>query len=315
MTPVAGSTGTPVDERTISDEPSFDVRAFTRSPIGSLRGTLDLEAYVRHPLPAEVLDELRFLEAAERGTMIQLRTVLVAPTHKDARVTAFLVTWAFERHWLADALRAVIEAHEPRETAAPARDETAASGLGFPGARFAPLGHAVVTNLLGTDVTSVHTASGLVDDWAAIAVYDALAEHCEHQELRRTLNRIVEVRRRHAEFFAEETRRRLTGRPLAVHLTRWRLRHLRWPLGAGADAPARDVRRYLRRLAQGRRGAAVDERLAELPGLADLRPMAIAATRVLRAAGAPVSKGPVRGGPLRSAPVRRTPTSPSPTET
>ena len=44
--------------------------------------------------------------------MQHLRTVLVTPTHKDARITAFLTTWAFEKYWIADALSAILSAHE-----------------------------------------------------------------------------------------------------------------------------------------------------------------------------------------------------------
>ena len=43
--------------------------------------------------------------------MAHLRNVLVTPTHKDARVTAFLVTWAYEKFWIADALPAIVEAN------------------------------------------------------------------------------------------------------------------------------------------------------------------------------------------------------------
>ena len=43
--------------------------------------------------------------------MEHLRNLLVTATHKDARVTAFLVTWAFEKFWMADAIDAVLVAH------------------------------------------------------------------------------------------------------------------------------------------------------------------------------------------------------------
>lgn len=44
--------------------------------------------------------------------MSSLRNVLVTPLPKDARVTAFLVTWAFEKFWIADALQLVLTAND-----------------------------------------------------------------------------------------------------------------------------------------------------------------------------------------------------------
>jgi len=88
----------------------FDVREFARSAQGSLRGELDLEAFAAHPLPPAVADGVAVLGRLEGATMDVLRNMLVTATHKDARVTAFLVTWAYERFWVADAYAAIAAA-------------------------------------------------------------------------------------------------------------------------------------------------------------------------------------------------------------
>ena len=100
--------------RSSSTEPAgpaeFDVRAFARTAHGSLRDDLDLDAVTAAPLPPDVVAALGALAVLEGATMAHLRNVLVTNTHKDARVTAFLVTWAFEKFWIADALRAIVDA-------------------------------------------------------------------------------------------------------------------------------------------------------------------------------------------------------------
>lgn len=263
--------------------PAFDVRRYARTAQGSHRGALDLEAYRERPLDAPILDELAHLERVERATMHHLRTVLVAPTHKDARVTGFLVTWAYERHWLADALRAVVDVHEAGHglpAAGAVNDARVGNGLR---SRFAPLGHALVTNLLGPDVIAVHTAIGTVDDWAALEVYEALDEDAAHPELSRTLTRIRAVRSRHSEFFAGETRRRLAESRRARRLVRWQLLRQDWPIVSNETA-AEDTARFYRRLVADGRGRAVDERIGGLPGLEELRPLAAAARRARAAA-------------------------------
>src|SRR5688500_15777566 len=99
--------------RSPSTEPAepaeFDVRAFARTAHGSLRDDLDLDAVAAAPLPPDVVAALGALAVLEGATMAHLRNVLVTNTHKDARVTAFLVTWAFEKFWIADALRAIVD--------------------------------------------------------------------------------------------------------------------------------------------------------------------------------------------------------------
>lgn len=88
----------------------FDVREFARTAHGSHRGTLDLGALAKEPLDAESVRLARALRDMERATLHRVRDLLVTATHKDARVTAFLTTWMFERFWIADALDAVLDA-------------------------------------------------------------------------------------------------------------------------------------------------------------------------------------------------------------
>jgi hypothetical protein len=95
----------------VSQRTRFNVREFARTARGNHREGLELAEYATTPLSEESLNVVRILGRLESATMERLRNLLVTATHKDARVTAFLVTWAFEKFWIADALDAVLEAN------------------------------------------------------------------------------------------------------------------------------------------------------------------------------------------------------------
>ncbi len=158
------------DELLLVPGASFDVRGYTRTAIGSHRDDLDLEGFAAQPLAPSTLRAIRSLERVERSTMHHLRNVLVTPTHKDARVTAFLITWAFEKFWMADALRAVLEAHaiEPL-------GESSRRGGGAIFDRIRPIGTSLFTGAIGSDIVAVHMALGIADDWAMGATYETVA--------------------------------------------------------------------------------------------------------------------------------------------
>ena len=104
MTPSSTESDHLTDGRSLEDG-VFDVRDFARTAQGSHRGQLDLDAITASGLGADAIRLLRLLRDLERSTMQRMRNLLVTATHKDARVTAFLTTWAFEKFWIADAPR------------------------------------------------------------------------------------------------------------------------------------------------------------------------------------------------------------------
>ena len=231
--------------RSPSTEPAepaeFDVRAFARTAHGSLRDDLDLDAVAAAPLPPDVVAALGALAVLEGATMAHLRNVLVTNTHKDARVTAFLVTWAFEKFWIADALRAIVDASGPGSGSTPTRPvdsrrsdtRTAAPGGAASGAR-GPVRRAFAGITQGWAVVGAHMTVGLVDDRALGVAYARVAESSTSAALGAAVERIVAVKDRHTRFFDEEVKRRLTASPRAARLARRELRRTAWPLGAAA---------------------------------------------------------------------------------
>lgn len=266
--------------------PVFDLRDFTRTARGSHRDRLELAAYAGQPLDGETAELVRLLARLERGALAYLRSVLVTPTHSDARMTAFLVTWAYEKYWLADALEAIADTHP-----APA-DPAAPLGLRLRRAwhavaeRLEPIRESVVANLIGEDVIAVHCLAGALDEWLVQAAYQRLAEHTPHSVLARTLRELLEVKQRHRSFFETQAQQRLQASPSAAGLARRRLRRMAWPLGSQDEAPE-TLARLLDGLLAGTDLAEIDRQLDVYPGLAGLGLATAAGTRASRGARRP----------------------------
>lgn len=249
----------------------FDVRAFARTAQGSLRAELDSCVYADSPVNAESLRMLAYLRDLEAATMQHLRNVLVTATHKDARVTAFLVSWAFEKFWIADALSLVLEANgvaadsdDAHAGDTPRRDRAEAPD------RHGPVRRAIAAMRLGTPIISVHVASGLIDDWVTSAAYCAVIESADNPALTVTINRLSQIKARHSQFFGEEARRRLSESPRAAALANRTLNRMAWPLGAISRSD--DDRSFFEHFTfGGERGRArateLEAAIAALPGI------------------------------------------------
>jgi hypothetical protein len=205
--------------------------------------------------------------------------VLVTPTHKDARVTAFLVTWAFEKFWIADALGAIVEATGAREQSRSGTD-AAAARRGIRRVR-GPLRRAIAGFTQGESIVGAHTTIGLVDDWILQGIYERISSDPDVGcPITDAVRAVLVVKARHTAFFEQETRRRLAASPRAARLARHELRRSPWPLGAAAIDPA--LRRAVVRFAWSgtdgaERLACLEGRIAELPGVGSSAASAVGA--------------------------------------
>ncbi|MEU6344220.1 hypothetical protein ABZ883_25110 [Streptomyces sp. NPDC046977] len=245
----------------------FDVREFARTAHGSHRGTLDLAALDREPLDAPSARLVRALRDTERATLHRVRDLLVTATHKDARVTAFLTTWMFERFWIADALDAVLDA-SPAARALPPSAGPPRWSLAERRERRGPVRRSLVAGVTGTQIVAEHMTTGLVDEWVTGAAYRRLAG--VSPAMAAVVDPVVEIKGRHIAFLAEEAELRLGRSVRAQRLTRRALRHSAWPLGwAGRSAHERDF--FERQVFGGRHGRAEAARVrtlvAALPGI------------------------------------------------
>ncbi|QYH35912.1 hypothetical protein [Salinibacterium sp. M195] len=205
--------------------PDFDVREYANEAQASYRDTLNLESYASAPLTPETIRALRYLQVVERGTMTHLRSVLVTATHKDSRVTAFLITWAFEKYWIADALDQIIRSHDGADAdRAPFRTPVERT-----------IRESIVANIVGLPMIAVHMTLGTVDEWLMQAAYRRVLELDPNPQLTATLTHIVATKSRQLEFFEAQSRHRLAESTRAQKVTRKRLAKTPWPIGARAE--------------------------------------------------------------------------------
>jgi hypothetical protein len=250
----------------------FDVREFARTAQGSFRAELDLAAINAQSVGADALRLLRMLRDLERSTMQRMRNLLVTATHKDARVTAFLTTWAYEKFWIADALDAVLEAGD-NEHAAAAPTSRNRRTLTERAERRGPIRRAVAANFAGPQIVAAHVTTGLVDEWITQAAYRRLGELAGG--LHAVVARIVAIKDRHIRFLAEEAQRRLAASPRASKLTRTEIKRAAWPIGSVDRAD--DDRTFFESIVFGTPEGAVEagrirDLVAALPGLASVAP-------------------------------------------
>jgi hypothetical protein len=201
--------------------------------------------------------------------MQHLRNVLVTPTHKDARITAFLTTWAFEKYWIADALSAVLSAHN----AVPISPKASAVRRFFReiAERFSPIRESMVANQIGVDVIAVHMAIGSIDGWLTQAAYSRITELEPNTELATTMETILGIKARHLSFFEPQAEHRLGASTRAQKLSRSRLRKSAWPIGAD-ELPRADADFFFEHLFRSSPGLAtsIDDAIDGLPGLRGL---------------------------------------------
>jgi len=254
--------------------------------VGSHRATMDFSAFAEHPLHADTLRALRFLVAAESGTMGHLRNVLVTATHKDARVTAFLGTWAFEKFWIADALQHVVDAHPAVVLPAPVRQSRIGAFFGEIRDRVRPITGSIRANRIGEDMIAVHMTVGTIDEWLTEAALERVAELDPNPALRSIVDTLLQVKARQLEFFEAQARDRLATSERTRAVVARQIVRTGWPVGASAEAASETAFFYDYLFAGAPTTvAAIDARISSLPGQEGLSLMsrAVAAHRGGRA--------------------------------
>ncbi|MDF1478811.1 hypothetical protein PYV02_06895 [Leifsonia sp. H3M29-4] len=243
--------------------PDFDVREYARTAAGTHREQLGLDAYRATPLSADVLRLLRYLQIVERATMTHLRSVLVTATHKDARITAFLTTWAFEKYWIADALEQIQLVHAP--------EGTQPDRAPFTTPEERTIRESIVANIIGLPMITVHMTLGTVDQWLNMAAYTRIEQLAGNARLSATIAELLTIKQRQLDFFEAQSRFRLTDAPRSQRLVRRRLAKTPWPIGAKAE-PAHETEFFFDTLFRSAPElvAALDARVDTLPGQASL---------------------------------------------
>lgn len=209
---------------TIEKPAAFDVLGYTQSPYGPARGSL---AAMNSALPLEITAVLLRLGSVMQDTSDWLSKVLVTPAHKEARITAFLSTWTYERYWMGDALLAL--AHG--EVLPKKKNPTGA------------LAAAVMANVRGRALIGFQSTQRLIDCWTLQALLLDVVE-ASPLKLAPDIEQIVTALERQGAFFFEIAQQELASSSATRKLTRKRLAKEVWPIDA-SGAQSRSLLRLL----------------------------------------------------------------------
>lgn len=239
----------------------FDLKDYTATVQGSLADDLHVERY--GPLDPALVEALAYLRRRESESAGWLSRVLVTATHKEARVTSFLSSWAYERHWIAQALAQM--------SGRPDSGAPALSLLRTIGDRGAPLVESLAGNVHGRAIIAVHMAERLIDGWLIDRMLQRVAAVGGAPALRDDVAILRTVLARQQDYLAESARHYLSEGPRSRRLARVRLAAVAWPIGADREPP-RATARVFATLFTGDPGwaDALDGQVDLLPGLAGL---------------------------------------------
>ena len=256
---------------------TFDVKAYTRTPIDLRPDNLDLSALA--DLDGPTLAVLDYLWHVEHGVLDLMRDVLVTPTHAESEVTAFLVTWGYEQYWLARSLHEVLTAHGGPSDAG--RDSAVGVVLRAWDERARPMLHSVRTNLLGEQVVAGHLAACWLDTAALALCYrrlGSLVPACTA-----LTEAVLPMKDRHLDFYTAQLRERI-GEPAAARHARRAASSWRWPgtRYTGHDAVLPVVETLLADPAARTDVTALDTRLQQLLDVAPLTAVRSALGRFVR---------------------------------
>ncbi|GAA1753534.1 hypothetical protein [Kocuria aegyptia] len=247
----------------------FDVHAYMRHPL-AIRPT-DVDVDVMDALSAPALDALTCLWQVERTALGRMRDVLVTPTHAESRVSAFLTTWGYEQHWLAQTLHAVLHTNgrSPQEPFDTRRGRIRRSWDD----RARPTVAAIATNLMGAEITGAHMVTGWLDTAVLTVAYRQLGEI--EPALKELTEAITRAKERHLGFYAEEVGTRLARSAAARRIARSAV--ARWHFPGTRYAGGEPARAALFPLFTDPAGRAALEEInrtaAAFPGLSRTRPV------------------------------------------
>jgi hypothetical protein len=229
---------------------------------------VDYAAFRDHPLSPELLGCVRYMHDVEFHTSCYLRNLLNTRAHHDPEVTTFLTMWSYEEYWHGEALAKVLAAHD--EPAGERRVASMRQRLGW------RINSSPVLWFAFSSATrhflAVHMTFGVINEWTTQAGYARLTTLADHPVLSDLLRRIMRQEGRHIDYYLTRARIELE-RPAAQRSTRFALKHMWKPVGAGVMVE--DDTRHLittlfgtpeRRIAIDR----IDRRVDSLPGLLGL---------------------------------------------
>ncbi|MGD7732921.1 hypothetical protein ACQCX5_08155 [Propionibacteriaceae bacterium G57] len=187
----------------------FDVDSYSRNARGRIG--VDGDAVAAAAPDDITAADLAFLWRLDTAGLSETRAMLAAWTGNEARITAFIATWAYERMWLAQAVKDVLDSAgvptEPRD-----HDHLAARLRGVWVERLMPLTVPPVATTIGEAFTAGHMIRMALQEASLQAAYAELAPRLEG-EARRVVELIVERRQTFVDFYHREASARIARSP------------------------------------------------------------------------------------------------------
>ncbi|MFV0450796.1 MAG: hypothetical protein ACK5LS_00910 [Propioniciclava sp.] len=191
----------------------FDVDAYARTARGKI--AVDRAAVAAEPFDAITAADLAFLWRLDSAGLSETRAILSTWTGNEARITAFIATWAFDRMALSWAVRDLLDAAAARP------DPRSRAGLGARARelwveRLMPLVAPGVTAVVGETTTAGHMIRMALQEASLQAAYAEMAPRLTG-EARRVVELIVARRSDFIDFYHREASARIArSRPEAV---------------------------------------------------------------------------------------------------
>ncbi|MCM1013339.1 MULTISPECIES: hypothetical protein [unclassified Brevibacterium] len=181
----------------------FDVPGYLAAARGRI--TVDAEHL---DLPAEAARDLGFLWRLENSALAETRAMLASWTANEARITAFVTAWGYERYWLARALREILDAGDAhRSPRAPRSLSSTLRGAWVE--RALPIVAPVLGGAVKEPITAGHMARLALQEGALQTAERALLPRLTG-EAARVLAEVVDRRDEIVRFFRTEAIARIT---------------------------------------------------------------------------------------------------------
>lgn len=207
-----------VEGRPLTLFTDFDVAAYTHKA----RGRIPVAKAAVAELPPDVRSDLSFLWRLDSAALSETRALLASWSGNEARVTAFVATWAYERLWLAHAVRDLLTADGADLPEPLGRESVHAKVRNWYVERGLPVVVPIWTSIAGESVTAGHMARLAIQEASLQAAYAALLPRLDG-EARRVVREIVDRRDEIIRFFRMEASARISRSPQEARMAKLHL--------------------------------------------------------------------------------------------
>lgn len=180
----------------------FDVAGYTKRARPRIK--VDLPDLQLDPVLHQDLEYLWRIEASAIGEM---RSMISSWTGREARITAFLATWAYERYWIAKALEDILKADGCPGPKMPKFQLVGAAHALYV-EYLLPTVAALSTIIVREPMSAGHMARMAVHEGAMAAAYRALKPRVG-KDIAHIIDQILERRSDFIDFFQQEAKARI----------------------------------------------------------------------------------------------------------